>query len=171
MCVCGRGLGIGDILYMLFGWFSLWEPPRFQASWLCWPSCGIPIASGSLNPSPNSSTRLRKLYPMFGCGSLYLVQWAAGSNLSEDSYAKLLSLSIKSIMSSVRDRFLPMGWLSSWTCHCCFIFKSVLLVGRRNFGLKISWVGWCHYPFTGGSAWLQNMATLGSISHTAGSLS
>jgi hypothetical protein len=80
---------------MLFSWwFSLWEPPRVQVK-LFWSSCGLPIPSGFLGPSPNSSTRLPKLSLTFGCrfcGSLHLFQSAAGWSLSKDSYARLLSV-------------------------------------------------------------------------------
>ena len=50
--------------------------------------------SGSLNTSPNSSARLLELCLMFGCESLHLFQSAAGWSLSEDSYARLLFVSI-----------------------------------------------------------------------------
>jgi hypothetical protein len=58
---------------LLFGSsFSLWELPRVQVSWLCWSSCGVPVPSGSLNPSLNSSTGLPEYCLMFGCVSLHL---------------------------------------------------------------------------------------------------
>ena len=38
---------------------------------------------------PNSSTGLPELCVMFGCGSLHLIQPAAGWNFSEDSYAPI----------------------------------------------------------------------------------
>jgi hypothetical protein len=41
----------------------------------------------------------------------------------------------------------------------------VFLIDRINFGLKVLWVDWCPYRFTGvPPAWLQEMAFLGSIS-------
>jgi hypothetical protein len=39
-----------------------------QVSWLC-RSCGVLDPSSSLNRSPDSSTRLPELQPMFGCAS------------------------------------------------------------------------------------------------------
>ena len=48
----------------------------------------------SLNPSPNSSIRLPELHLMLGCGSLHLFPLAAGWSLLENSYAKLLCVSI-----------------------------------------------------------------------------
>ena len=53
-------IGEGEIgpAHVIFGWwFSLWEAPRVQVSWLCWSFYGIPIPSRSYNSSPNSSTR------------------------------------------------------------------------------------------------------------------
>ena len=38
------------------------------------------------------------------------------------------------------------------------------LVDRINFGLKVLWVGWCPYLSIGVPAWLQEVASLGSIS-------
>ena len=58
----------------------------------CWSSFGIFIPSKFLNSSPNSSTRFPKLGIVFGCGSLHLFQSASGWSLSEDSYARLLSV-------------------------------------------------------------------------------
>jgi hypothetical protein len=42
----------------------------------------------------NFSTRLPELHLMFGCGSLHLFTLAARWSLSEDSYARLLSVTI-----------------------------------------------------------------------------
>jgi hypothetical protein len=67
----------------------------------------------------------------------------------------------QSIINSVRDWCLLMGWISSWVSYWLAI-SSVsapspmpeFLIDRINFGLKILWVGWCFYHSTGGPAWL-----------------
>jgi hypothetical protein len=71
----------------------------------------------SINPSPNSSTRLAKLLLMFGCGSLNLFILAARSSLSDDSYATLPSANITECIHSVRDWCLPMGSVLIWVRH------------------------------------------------------
>ena len=82
----------------------------------------------------------------------------------------------KSIINSVRDWFLPMGWVSVWGSHCLVIPLSLLYLCPytycrwMHFGLKILWVGCFSYPSTGSPAWLQEMATSGSIFITARSL-
>ena len=45
----------------------------------------IPNPLYVLNPLPNSSPRIPRLYLMFGCGSLHLFPWAVEWSLSEDS--------------------------------------------------------------------------------------
>lgn len=76
-------------------WLSFgWDLPRIQLSWVCWSSCGSHVLFGSLNPSPNSSTRLTELHLMFGCGSPHLLGSGARWSFSEDSYGRLLSSSI-----------------------------------------------------------------------------
>lgn len=51
---------------MLIGWWvSVCGPPRAQVSWFYRFSCDILDPSGSLSPSPNSSTKLRE-FCMFG---------------------------------------------------------------------------------------------------------
>ena len=55
-------------------------------------------------------------------------------------------------------------WLIS---QSCFLFVSALFVGRKNFGMKVLWVGWCPPTSIGSLTWLQEMATSVSISPTA----
>jgi hypothetical protein len=38
------------------------------------------------------------------------------------------------------------------------------LVDRINFGLKVLWVGWSPFSFTGVPSWLQEVVSSGSIS-------
>jgi hypothetical protein len=45
----------------------------------------------------------------------------------------------------------------------CSIPVSAFLVDRINFGLKVLWVGWYIYSSIGVPAWLQEMASSGSI--------
>jgi hypothetical protein len=146
VCVCTR-----SSLYMFFGWWvSLWEPPRIQVSWLFWSSCGTPIPFRALNPSPNSYIRVPKLHPMFGCGSLCLSESAARWNLSEDSHARLLSVSITELVLAHGMGLI----LVSHFLHFFSIFVPAFLVDRKQFGSKVVWVGWCSYPSTGVPAWL-----------------
>ena len=55
---------------------------------------------------------------------------------------------------------------SSFVCVCV----PALLVGRTHFGSKAYLVNGCPYPYTESLAWLQEVATSGSISPTARSL-
>jgi hypothetical protein len=64
-----------------------------------------------------------------------------------------------------------MEWVSSWACYWLAIpsvsaYSSIpeLLIDRINFRLRVLWVGWCFYHFTGVPAWLQEVASSGSIS-------
>lgn len=50
---------VAYLLQVCWG-FSLWKTIRVQFSWPCWSPCGIPVLFGSLNSSPNSSSRLPK---------------------------------------------------------------------------------------------------------------
>ena len=53
------------------------------------------------------------------------------------------------------------GWTSSQSLlHLVLAF----LIDRTNFGSKVLWMGWCPYLSTGGPAWLQEVASSGSIS-------
>jgi hypothetical protein len=49
---------------------------RVQVCQLCWSSRRVPVPFRSLNPSPNSSTRLPS--SSFDCGSLCLFHWLLG---------------------------------------------------------------------------------------------
>lgn len=74
---------------MLFGWwFRLWEPQgsRFVDS------LDLPVKF--LNLFPNSFERLPKLHLLLVCGSLNLLESAARWSFSEDSYARLLYVTI-----------------------------------------------------------------------------
>jgi hypothetical protein len=44
------------------------------------------------------------------------------------------------------------------------IFVPAFLLDSTNFGSKVLWVSWCHYCFTVGPAWIQEMASSGSMS-------
>ena len=84
-------------------------------------SVGLPVELypfRALSLSHDSFIRFPKLHLVFGSGSLHLFQSAAGRSLSEDSHAglrgQLCLQAQQSIMSSVRDWCLPMGWVSSW---------------------------------------------------------
>ena len=57
-------------------------------------SVGFSVLLGSLNLSPNFSVRLSKLHLVIGYESLHLFLLAAGWNLSKDSYARFLTVSI-----------------------------------------------------------------------------
>ena len=76
------------------------------------------------------------------------------------SYARLLSVSITvslivSVLVLAHEMALKLDQsVVGHSISLCYIFVSVLLVGRINFGLKVIWVGWCPYPSTGSPAWL-----------------
>lgn len=55
---------------------------------------GVLILSESLNPFPDSSTRLSQIHLLFVCGTLHLFYPAVGWRLSENSYTRMLSASI-----------------------------------------------------------------------------
>ena len=64
-----------------------------------------------------------------------------------------------------------MGWVSSWAGYWLVILSvsapypvPTFLVDRINFGLNVLWVGWCPYQYFGIPAWLQEVASSGSIS-------
>jgi hypothetical protein len=60
---------------------------------------------------------------------------------------------------------LKLGWLLvDHSLSLCSIFVSAFLLNRTNFRLKILWVTWCPYLFTGSPAWLQEVATSDAIS-------
>lgn len=87
---------------------------------------------------PQTSTRLLELYRMFRYGFLGVFWSAVAWSLSEDSYARILSASIlECIINSIRDWFLPMGWVShlEWLAipSICSIFVPAHLVGRTHF--------------------------------------
>ena len=140
-------------------------------SWLCWSSCGVSIPFRAFNPSSYFSIRVPKLRPLFVCGCLHLSESGARWNLSEACHAGLLSTWIQNIINSVRDWYLSMGWVSIWAGYW-LVIPSVsasypvpaFLVDRIKFGLKVLWVGWCPYSSPGVPAWLQEVASSGSIS-------
>ncbi|EDL00034.1 mCG141415 [Mus musculus] len=64
-----------------------------------------------------------------------------------------------------------MGWSSNWASYWLAIpsvsapsLIPAFIVDRINFGLKVLWVGWCSYCPTVVPAWLQELASSGSIS-------
>jgi hypothetical protein len=65
-----------------------------QGSWFCRFSCGVLDLSGSFNSSSCCSIGSPKLLLMFGCGSLHLFSSVAGCSLSDNSYARLPSVSV-----------------------------------------------------------------------------
>ena len=131
-----------------------------------------------LNLYLNSSTKIPKLYTMFACGSLHLFQSAAGCSLSENSFDRLLSAIIKSIINNFRSWFLCTWWLSSCVSHWLAILSvsipnlSLLYLWAEHILCQKFWLGWCLYPFTGNPpASLQDVATSGPMSPTSRSLS
>lgn len=54
----------------------------------------VELLSLPFYPSPNSSTGLPVLHPMFDCESLHLFQFTVGWSFSGDGYARCLSPSI-----------------------------------------------------------------------------
>jgi hypothetical protein len=106
-------------VYSFIWWSSLCEPPWAQVSWLCRSSCGLLDPSGSLKPIPQFSTRLPKHHLICGCMSLNLFPCISGWILSEDRYARLLSVSTAelSIIYSVRDCLSYLGFVPSWANH------------------------------------------------------
>ena len=55
-----------------------------------------------------------------------------------------------------------MGFKLSWllvgrSLSLCSIFVPAFLLDSINFVLKLLWVGWCSYLFTGSPAWLQDI--------------
>ena len=58
--------------------------------------------------------------------------------------------------------------LIGWSLSLCSLLVPAFLVGRTNFGLKVLCANCCLYPSTGGSAWLQEVATSGPTSSLLG---
>ena len=120
--------------HMLFGgWFSLCEPTWAQVSWLCKSSCDVlqtPLACSLLSPTlPQDSLR-----SAWCCGSQHLPLFSSGWNLSEDSYARLLSASIAEyIINSVWGWLSHMRWVSSWSSH----WLAVLSISAPSLFLHI----------------------------------
>jgi hypothetical protein len=110
---------------------------------------------------------------MFGCGSLYLFPLAAGWSPSEDSYTRILSASItvSLVVSGIvfaHGMGLNLGLsLVGHSLCLCSIFVPEYLGVRTNFGQ--SFCGWVAVLIPSGSpAWLQEVATPGSISSLLG---
>jgi hypothetical protein len=83
---------------------------------------------------------------MFGCRFLQLFSLAVVWSLSEDSYARLLSASLKSVINDVRVGSCPwngsqFGAVINWPFPLSLFFVFKHLVDRTNFGWKISFVG------------------------------
>jgi hypothetical protein len=111
-------------LHMLFGWwFSFWEPPRIQVSWLLLVFLWSPYALWIPQLFLQLVHRLSEFSLMFACGSLHLFWSVVGWRLSEDSYGRLPSANI---IYSVRNLFLLMGWFSSWASHWLEFLQSLL---------------------------------------------
>lgn len=91
-----------------------------------------------------------------------LSESAAGWSLSEDSF--LLAASVAEDHNSVRDWCLR-GWLLIGDPPGPAPSPlPVCLVDRMNFGLEVVWAGWCSHRSTEVPAWLQEVASSGSIS-------
>jgi hypothetical protein len=136
---------------LLGWWFSLWESPWSQVSWLCRSSSGVLDTSGSLRHW--SST------------------WCFSAALCICSHALLDEVSQETIMlrsclqayqvfnDSVRSWLAYMGCVSShWLAFflsICSICILAHLVSRTDLGLNVLWVGWCTPSSTGIPAWIQ----------------
>jgi len=97
------GLGLAHLCSLVGG--SVSGSSWVQVSRLGWSFCGVAISLRAFSPSPNSSTGISELCPVFVCGYLHLSQSAAGESLSEGRSAMQAQ---HSIINSVRDWYLPM---------------------------------------------------------------
>jgi hypothetical protein len=98
---------------VLFDWrFSLWKPQKVQVSWLWWSFYRVPMPSGSLTPSSNFPTRLSKLHPLFGYGSLASVSVSCGVEPLRTCKHNRVSLIVSGVSSYPRV-VLVIGWLFS----------------------------------------------------------
>ena len=80
------------------------------------------------------------------------------------------------IPGSVRGGLPHMAWVSSWTigCHSHNFYTTFIpahLVGRTNCRSKVLWLGWCPNLSIGSLVWLQKIASSGSVSSIARSVS
>lgn len=120
----------------------------------------------SLHPSIliHPSTRLLKLPLMFSCSSLHAIPLAAWHSLTEDNYARFLSVSITILLmmpgigSCTRDRF-QFGSIIGWPFPLSLLHRGpCTLVGRTCVGLKLLFLA-----STGRSIWQQKEAPSASI--------
>ena len=153
---CNMCRGLKSVTCRLSGCrFNLCESIWAQVSWFCRFPCGVLDPCGSYNPSTLSSAGLPKLSLMFSCGSLLLFLSVAGWILSDDSYVRLLS-------ASIAEYYKCQGWalfhsmspklgqsLVSFSRNFCSILMPAPFLGRKNYELKVLWVGWCHKPLIG----------------------
>ena len=123
----------------------------------------FPIPLGACNFFSYSSNRVPKLYPLFGCVCIHLSQLLDGASL----LAPVCKHS--SIINSVRDWCLTMGWVSSWasywlavpsvySLHCACISYRQDKFGVESFEGRLVSLS-CHWV----PAWLQEVASPGSI--------
>lgn len=105
-----RGLGLA---HAYFGWwFSLYSPPKAKVNLLYRSSCV------SLTPStPLIFLKTPPAQPMFDCGFLHRFPQVTEWSVSEDSYARILSVITASIINRVRSWLSSMGWVCSWASH------------------------------------------------------
>jgi hypothetical protein len=60
------------------------------------------------------------------------------------------------------------GWVTGWLfLNLCSISTPAHLVGRKSYGFKALWLGWCSHPSIGRLAWFQEVAVSGFISPIA----
>lgn len=86
-------LGPAPACSSVFGSVSK-SPQGPRLSWLCWSFCGVPISLEGPQSFPHLFHESPQA-PSSVCGSLYPSQSAVGWSISEDSFARLLAVSIR----------------------------------------------------------------------------
>lgn len=136
-----------------FNWFfSLCSLLWNQVGWFCRFSCGLFNPNCCYIPSFHSFAEFPNFCLMCDIGSLYLVPSVARWSLSNNSYVRLLSLSVEEC------HYQPQWWFPSHgTCveldqslfgnshNFYFIFTSAFLIGETTCNSVNSlWLGCCH---------------------------
>ena len=139
---------------------------------LDWLTLGLPVETLSLfSHSVYLPTFLQDSWtPSIVCVSLGLFLLVVGWSLSEESWHSNRVLVVSDIGSCVLDGFQFEQVIGRLFPQSLLHLFPALLVGRTHFGSKVLWVGCCSYPCTISPAWLQEVATSGSILPTARNL-
>jgi hypothetical protein len=162
--ICTEDLSQSQACSLVGSWVSVNAyGPRLVDSigFLVVPS--TPLASKTLPPLLLQDSP--KLCLMFGCGSLHLFISVSGWSFSMLSSCLGIAVSREGTLSWQGSQ--ARGVISWPFLQFLLHFNPAHLVARTTILL----LGWCLSPFTGSLAWLQEMASSGSIFPIARSLS